>query len=287
MKFIQKTYSFLSISVIALLSALNYAIFIFPNHFAPSGIDGICTMIQDLTEISIGYLSLLANIPLVIFAFFCLNRNFAVKSTLYIAVFSIASIVIKAVAPADFGYHTDTGSSVALAPIAAGVIRGILYALTLYQNSSSGGVDIIAAIVKKKKPHLDLMNVIFFINLLVSLGSFFVYGMRIEPVICSILYSFITSNVSSQIRSRKHHAIKYEVITSESKELCDKIAKNLNQTATVMDAKGAYSGTDKKMVVCVIDRHNAPYLEEAILTLPAAVVFKSVVYSSVTGVDYK
>ncbi|MBQ7386707.1 MAG: YitT family protein [Clostridia bacterium] len=287
MKFTKKSASFLAIAAIAMLSALNYAIFIFPNNFAPAGIDGICTMIQDLTGINIGYLSLLANIPLIILAFFFLNRDFAVKSTLYVAVFSISSILLKSVVSSDFGYHTDTGSSAVLAPIAAGVIRGILYALTLYLNSCSGGTDIIAAVVKKKKPHLDLMNVIFLINLLVSFASFFVYGMRMEPVICSVLYSFITSSISSRIRAREHCAIKYEVITPEPKELCEEITKKLNRTATVVDAKGAYSGTEQKMVVCVTDRRTAPYLEEIILTVTASVVIKSVVDDNVTGVGYK
>lgn len=287
MKFTKQALSFLSISVIATLSALNYKVFIFPNSFAPAGIDGICTMIQDLIGVNIGYLSLLANVPLIILAFFCLNREFAVKSTLYVVVFSMASILLKNMVSSDFGYHTETGSSVVLAPIAAGVIRGILYAFTLYLNSSSGGTDIIAAVVKKKKPYLDLMNVIFLINLLISFSSFFVYGMRMEPVICSILYSFITSSISTRIRSRKHDAMKYEIITSEAKDLCEKITKKLNRTATVVDAKGAYSGTDQKMVVCVINRRNAPYLEEIILTVPTSVVLKSVVDDNVTGIDYK
>lgn len=287
MKFTKKALSFLSISVIAVLSALNYIVFVFPNNFAPAGIDGICTMIQDLAGINIGYLSLLANIPLIILAFFCLNRDFAVKSTLYVVVFSIASILLKNMVSSDFVYHTDTGSSVVLAPIAAGVIRGMLYALTLYLNSSSGGTDFIAAVVKKKRPHLDLMNIIFLINLFIAFVSFFVYGMRIEPVICSVLYAFITSSISNHVRSTKRHVIKYEIITSESKTLCDKITKNLNQTATVVNAKGAYSGTDQKMVVCVTDRRNAPYLEEIILTVTTSVVLKSVVDDNVTGIDYK
>jgi len=287
MRTVKKALSFLSIAAIATLSALNYATFIFPNSFAPAGIDGICTMIQDVTGVSIGYLSLFFNIPLLLLSFFFLNRDFAVKSTLYVVAFSIASIFFKSMLPSDFAYHTDTGSSVVLAPIVAGVIRGILYALSLYLNASSGGIDIIGALVKKKKPYLDLMNVIFVINMTVALSSFFVYGMRMEPVICSILYSFVTSNVSNHFRSRGHHAIKYEIITPEAEELCGKIASRLHQTATVVDVKGAYSGADKEMVVCVIDERGVPYLEEIILTMPSAVVFKSAVDNRVTGIDYK
>ena len=287
MKFTKKTLSYLLIPVIATLSALNYAIFIFPNSFAPSGIDGVCTIIQSVTNINIGYLSLLANIPLLCFAFFHLNRDFAVKTTLYVIVFSIASISLKNTVSSSLGYYTDSGSSIVLAPIAAGVIRGLLYALTLYLNGSSGGTDIIAAIIKKKKPHLDLMNVIFLINLLIALSSFFVYGMRMEPVLCGILYAFITSSVSSHVRAQKRHAVKYEIITSRPSELCAKIADTLHQSATIVDIKSAHTGTGQKMVVCVTEKHNTPYLEEIILAVAAEVVLKSTVDSGVTGIDYK
>ena len=283
----KKSASYLLIAVLAMLSAFNYAVFIFPNHVAPSGIDGICTMIQDTTGVSIGYFSLLVNVPLMVIAFFCLNRDFAIKSTLYVSVFSLTSILIRSIAPAGFGYHTDTGSSMLLAVIAAGVIRGILYAFTLGLNSSSGGIDIIAAVVKKKRPYLDLMNVIFFINLFVAIISFFVYGMRLEPVICSVLYSFITSSVSSHIRAGKHRAMKYEIVTSDAEELCRQIKEKLSQTATVIDAKGAFSHADKKMVVFVTAMHNVPYIEEIILTIRDPFVFKSVVDNSVIGIDYK
>ena len=284
---IKKTASMLAIAALAVIAALNYAIFVFPNSFAPAGVDGICTMIQDLSGINIGYLAILANIPLIILAFFYLNRDFAIKSTIYIAVFSVTSILIKTFDLSVLYYHTDTGSSVVLAPIAAGVIRGLLYAFSLALNGCSGGIDFIAAVIKKKNPHLDLMNVIFFINLLISISSYFVYGMRIEPVICSILYSFITSSVSTRIRSGKHQAIKFEIITSDAEKICGEISEKLGQTSTVVDARGAYSGADKKMVVCVTDKHKAPYLEELIRALPTAVVFKSTVDNNVVGIDYK
>ena len=88
----KKIFTILIVILFSSLSALNYAIFIFPNSFAPSGVDGICTMIQDVSGINIGYLSLILNIPLVILAFFFLNRDFALKSTIYVISFSLVSI---------------------------------------------------------------------------------------------------------------------------------------------------------------------------------------------------
>ena len=68
MKIIKKIASYVVIALLATVAALNYAIFVFPNSFAPAGIDGICTMIQDVSGINIGYLSMVVNIPLIILA---------------------------------------------------------------------------------------------------------------------------------------------------------------------------------------------------------------------------
>lgn len=266
-----------ALMLLAFFSALNYCVFVFPNSFAPAGIDGICTMIQDVFNINMGYLALYVNIPLLIAAFFILNRDFAIKSAVYVVSFSISVIAFKYIDISDFHYTTATGTSVVLAPIAAGTIRGILYSVTLKLNGSSGGVDIIAALVKKSKPHLNLMNIIFFFNLLVALSSYFVYGMKPEPVICSIIYSFLTSSTSNNIRSAQSETVKFEIITADAEKLCADISQKLRQTATIMNAQGAYSGCNTKMVMCVVKKEKAPCIENLLLEYPGCVVFQSIV----------
>lgn len=283
----KKIFTILTVILLSSLSAVNYAIFIFPNSFAPSGVDGICTMIQDVSGINIGYLSLTLNIPLVILAFFFLNRDFSVKSTIYVISFSLVSILLGRTDLSSFRYVTGTGSSIVLAPVVAGVVRGIIYHISLKANASSGGVDIIAALVKHKKPFLDLMNIIFVFNMLVAMCSYFVYGMRIEPVICSILYSFVTTSVSNSIRTSSNENIKYEIITQNPEEFCQKLSDRFHQPATIIDAHGAYSGMNTKMVVCVAGKKNAPYIEELIMEHPDCVVFKSTVGNYLSGVTYK
>ena len=79
---IKKLLGYFLIIILSIFMAANYIIFIFPNSFAPAGIDGICTMIQDIFDINMGYLSLLINIPLLICAYSFLNRQFAFKTLL-------------------------------------------------------------------------------------------------------------------------------------------------------------------------------------------------------------
>lgn len=270
----------------ALILAVDYTVFVFPNSFAPAGIDGICTMIQDVFNISMGWLSLAINVPLLILTFIFLNREFAIKSALGAVALSIFLIVLRKMDLSWLYYHTDTGSSVVLAPIAAGTIRGILYALTLKLNASCGGVDLIAALIKRKRPYLNFMNIIFVINMLVAVTSYFVYGMKLEPVICSILYAFISSTTSNHIRAGENETIRFEIITSDAVSLCNDISQPLNQTATIMDAHGAYSGANKKVVICVIGKHKAPHLEDLMLKYTDLIIFKSYVNTSITGAGY-
>lgn len=284
---VKKIVSYLAIAIIAVLAAFNYVLFVFPNKFAPAGLDGICTMIQDVLHINMGYLAFLVNIPLIIAAFVVLSREFALKSTVFIVVFSVSLVGLDLIDLSDFLYSTSTGTSIALAPVAAGTIRGLLYVVTLNLNGSAAGIDIISALIKYKKPHLDLMNIIFFINILVAVSSYFVYGMSVEPVICSILYSFISSTVCSQLRSSKTKTVKYEIITSDPEKLCDHITHKLNQKATIIDAHGAYTGKTTKMVICVVPKKTAPFVEEILLHYKDSVVFKSIVDDSVAGIAYK
>lgn len=283
----KKFLSMLAVMVFAAFSALNYAIFVFPNNFAPSGVDGICTMIQDTLNINIGYLSLLVNIPLLILSFIFLNRDFAVKSMLYIFSFSISSIVFEKLQLSPFFYLTASGTSAILSPVAAGTIRGILYYVTLKLNASSGGVDIISALVKKKKPYLNLMNIIFIFNMIIALSSYFVYDMQLEPVICSILYAFITTSVTTSVQKSKNENIKYEIISPSIDNIYAELSEKFRQSATIIDTHGAYSGTSSKMLVCVVDKKKSPFIEDILIKHPECVVFKTIAGRDISGVTYK
>ncbi len=277
MKAVKVIWQYVCIIFFAAATAVNFSVFIFPNSFAPTGVDGVFTMLQDITGITLGYISLLGNLPLLIAAFIFLKKEVAIKSTVYVAAFCIVNIILSNIDISAFTYHTDTSTSIVLAPIAAGAIKGVIYVGTLKTGSTSGGIDIIAALVKSRKPHLNFMNVIFILNMLIACSSYFVYDFKYEPVICAIIYSFILSSVSNHIRANEHQMIKFEIITDDIEELCNQIFKELHRTATIMDAQGAYSGENKKMLVCVIEKNKAYMLENLIKKRENTFFFESIV----------
>ena len=90
-----KVKNYAAIIAMAVLMAVNYQVFIFENAFAPTGISGIATMVQYKQGFSVGYMTLIVNVPLCILAFVFLDRDFALKSTVYTIIFSGMLLVLR------------------------------------------------------------------------------------------------------------------------------------------------------------------------------------------------
>lgn len=243
---------YLLIVLVGSLSALIYEIFVFPNNFAPAGLNGFLTIIRYLTGITFGYMSLLMNLPLLVIAFKVLNRRFSVITFIYVMAFSVASIILKNL-QLPFAFHAKDGGERIMAAVAAGVFNGVFYSVAIRQGGSTGGMDIVAAFFNHRRPEFSLVWIIFAINIMVALVSFFAYGLDYVPSILCIIYCFVTARVSDSIIKGSKSAAKFEIITSHPEELCSELMAKLHHSCTVVPARGMYSHTDKSMVICVIN----------------------------------
>lgn len=253
MKIVRKILTYGIIVVIAVLCAVNYELFVFPNRFAPSGLNGICTMIQYVTGINIGYLSLLINIPLAIGVYILISKPLAIRSMVYVATFSLASIALDYVDISSFAYYTETGTSAILGPLVAGIIFGSCYAMLLQASAYSGGTDFVAAIIHKYSPEKSVFFLIFTMNVIVAIASYFVYDYQIEPVILCILYSFTSSTVSERLTKNGRSAVRFEIITEYPREISDAIIHQLHHSVTLIPGRGMYLNKEVDMLFCVVN----------------------------------
>ncbi len=146
--------TYLLIISIAVLLAFNYQLFIVENGFAPAGLNGIATMIQYKTGFSIGYMSLIINIPLCIFAFFLLDKQFAKRSLCFCVTYSLVFLYLQKIGLTNFQYNAG-GHDTIFPVILSGVISGFVYGICFRTNSSTGGTDILSKYVSFKKPELN------------------------------------------------------------------------------------------------------------------------------------
>ena len=260
---------YLGMVVLAALMALNYQIFILYNAFAPAGLNGLATMAQYLFHFSIGYISLIINIPLAIFAFFKVDRQFALKTMVFALAFSAVMLLLQNVVDLSrFIYHTDDGRSTLLAPVASGAVNGLIYGAAIRLGGSTGGTDFVAAYVHKRRPEYSLMRIIFAFNVAVATLSYFVYDFNIEPVVLCILYSFLTSHVSDAILKGGEQALKVEMITAHPQEITQALIEGLRHSVTILSAEGGYSHQQKAMLVCIINKHQMTRLTQIIRQFP-------------------
>lgn len=259
----------------AILMALSYAIFVFPNSFAPAGINGIITMIQYLLHIDIGYLSLAVNLPLFLLTWKSVGRDFAVKSMVYVLVFSVVSLLLKRFDLSGICYHTENGTSLILGPIAAGAVSGFIYGVVLARNGSTGGMDLVAGWVRSKKPEAELVWVIFFLNACVAAVSFFVYGWKFEPVIMCLIYCYVSSKISDSMLRGNKKALKFEVVTDRADELAEVLLRQMRHGVTVIPAEGMFSKQEKKLLVCIVNRHQIVQFQNILCRFPGSFAYVS------------
>ena len=256
----KKVLTYVVIMAVAVVCALNYELFVFPNRFAPSGINGICTMIQYIFGINIGYLSLILNVPLAIAVYLLVSKPLAIRSMVYVGTFSVVSLLLDKVDLSSFVYYTESGTSAILGPLVAGIIFGGCYALLLQASAYSGGTDFVAAIIHKYHPEKSVFLLIFTINVIVALSSYFVYGYQIEPVILCILYAFTSSTVSERLTKNGRSAVRFEIITDYPKEISDAIIHKLHHSATLISGRGMYLNKEVNMLFVVINNNQVAKL---------------------------
>ena len=251
---LRKAATYLVIMGVAMVAAVNYELFVFPNQFAPAGINGICTMIQYITGISVGYLSLVINIPLAIWCYIEVSKPVALRSMVYVITFSLGLLLLDHVDLSAFAYVTENGTSKILGPLVAGVIQGYVYSILVKASAYTGGMDFVSAIIHKRSPEKGFFGISFALNAVIAVGSYFVYGYQMEPVILCILYSFMSTTVGERLMKSGRAAIAFEIVTDYPEEISREIIRDIHHTTTLIPGKGMYSGRETSVLLCVVNK---------------------------------
>ena len=256
-------FEYVIIILLAVVMAFNYQLLIVENGYAPAGLNGIATMIQYKTGFSIGYFSLIINVPLCLFAFFTVSKRYAARTFCFVLCYSIAYIIIGNADVSAFQYDAE-GQNLIFPVILSGTVSGLIYGILFSMQSSTGGTDIISKFVSVKKPEMNFFWVTFTLNLAVAVSSFFVYATVDEngktvynylPVCLCVMYCFISSFVGNYFLKGTKKAYEFTIITTHPEEISERIRVELKHSCTKLSAVGSYTGEEKNILLCVINKH--------------------------------
>ena len=260
--------SYLLITLLAAADSLLSIILIYPNDFAPVGIQGFTAMIQHMFGISVGYIYSLVNAPMLIVACFVLSRGYAYKNLSYILSFSVMTLAFQGII-SRFDLHAiefvaQTPEESILAAAGYGVFFGIAYPLAVWLGGATGGTDILAALMHHYNPTFNMVWVLFSINAGVAVMSYFVYGRVLLPVILSVMSALVSGVISDRMFKGTGSALKFEIVTTQPTELSREIIEKLDHGCTQVPARGMYSGRESALLICVVNKKQRVDMERII-----------------------
>lgn len=263
----EKVFKYIKEYTIVFIAAFMQAValhsFIQPNKFSPGGFFGLATFVNEVTggAFDTGLAFFIINIPLIIWAAFKFKVDFLAKTTTTIV---LNAVILEILDTTNFipmlvvDPSAGQGYVFILCAVIGGIMCGIPLGLLLMVDGCNGGTEIVSAIIQKKHPETNISWFIFAMDSsAVILSAFFfdasMYnGYVIVPMILSIIKMFCSSKAAETFVRGISSAIKFEVVTVHGEELGKELATDLKRGVTIINAKGAYTGADKQMLICVV-----------------------------------
>ncbi len=255
----KEAFAILITIIASALSALGLYIFVYPAGFAPSGIDGIATMIQEKTGISAGIFTIALNAPLLISAWFILKKRYVIYTILFTLLSSVMLIVFKEVNLWQYSEQSiGLGKyNVLISAVFSGVILGVRTGIMLKISASTGGVDVAAGMIQKKMPYRDIEKIISLICYVIIGCSYFVYW-DINCIFLSIIQMFVFERTVSAVLRDNRKAIEFKIITKDPLALKEDIILNLKHGATIVESKGMFNEEGNFIIFTVVNIRQVP-----------------------------
>lgn len=234
----------LSVIVCTLIVSFSIVYIIKPNLLISGGLTGLSILTSNVTGISLPLLIFILNIPTSVLSFFFLDRDFTFFSTLSILLLSVFSSFYQKILP---GFYLT--KEPILACIFGGLLNGIGMGIAFRNGTSTGGLDIVAAILKKKF-NITIGSVLMGINFIIvsSLGYFF----SIDKVLFTLILMFINYNVVDKIQLGVGKQKQVLAISEKNEEIAREIYKEVHRGATYIKGITSYKKKDVYIlyVVC-------------------------------------
>ena len=283
--------NYLMITLGLTLYAFTWKFFMAPYQFVTGGITGVGGIVEYTTGIPMQYTYFAINLVLIIIAIQQLGLKFCIKTIYAIAVMTLMLEIFGALSQA----YPEYTAAVVLkgrpleACIVGSIFIGMGIAFCFLSNGSTGGVDIIAAIVNKYKD-ISFGRAMLYIDACIIISSFFIVPINESEItgeittqalkLQKIFYGFINLiivNVSlDYMINSNRQAVQFFIFSNKYDEIAYYITRRLKRGVTLLDSVGYYSGKEGKVVTTIARATQSNQLLSAIKQIdPNALVSQS------------
>lgn len=248
----RRTLDYLEITIASLLYSAAVSLFLDPNALAPGGVTGIAIILNRITGLETGTLVLCINIPIIAVGTWKFGLRF-ILSTMYCT--ALTSGLINLLAP--FGPATTDPF---LAAVAGGTLMAVGIGLVFKAGATTGGTDIIIKLLRLRFPHLKTGALFLITDALIVAGSALVFK-NLDVALYAGLVVVINSVLLDVVLYGRDGAKLIFIISDGHEAITKRLLEDLDIGVTYISGSGAYSGKEKKVIMCVIKKQISPRVE--------------------------
>ena len=253
------------------LYTIGFSFLIYPQRVTTGGLMGICNIITIITSIKVDIPYNIANITLLVIAFLFLDKNFFIKTLIGIGLLAIFIPLATRTAIPDPSveslWHLKVLSGQPLLALILGsMMCGLGLGLIFSVNGSSGGTDVIVALISKYR-NMSFGRIFVIVDGTVVLFSYFanVYlaDLKIDPLVAfdKLVMSFIEvvllAMTMDWYTSGSRQSVQFMIFSSKCQEINDAITSRLRRGCTILEATGGYTGQPQKVLLVVVRKQQS------------------------------
>ena len=257
-----KDYFYITLGL--LLYTFGFTVFLLPYQIVTGGVTGLAAVIYYGTGIPIYLSYLVINVALLALALKILGFKFMVKTVYAIVMLSVFLAIAQDWATGPHGEMTQVlGDGQDFMSLLIGCCcTGIALAVVFLHNGSTGGTDIIAAVVNKFH-NISLGRVLIFVDFLIVGSSFFVFIEKpgydtisaVRKVVFGLCTILIENLVLDYVMNARRESVQFMIFSKKYQEIANAIGTQMNHGVTILDGHGWYTGNEVK-VLCILAKKN-------------------------------
>lgn len=236
--------------------AVGISLFVEPNNIASGGVTGIAIILNKAIGGSTGIWFFVINIPILLIGMWKFGFKFLMSTVYCTTIISVFTDLLSR-------YGSPLTNDVLVATIAGGMLTAIGMGGVFKAGATTGGMDIVVKLCKLKFPYMKTGSLFLIMDFLVVLASAFVFR-DIDRAFYSAMEVFVTSTLLDLVLYGKDGAKLIYIISDKSEKIAARLLDELNIGVTYMEGQGAYSGREKKVIMCVTKKQIAPRAEEIV-----------------------
>lgn len=255
-----RIYEYLVIIIGTGILAFAIACLFDPIGLVTGGFTGLAIVIKSVTSmffeggIPLWFTNLALNIPVFVLAYFLKGPKFIGKSFFGAMMLSVWLYIVPVI---DL-----TSGDYLLAAIFGGAFSGVGIGLVLRTGATTGGTDMVSALVQLKIRHYSIVQILQVIDGLVIVLGLVVFGMR--PTMYAIIAILVSTKVSDMVLEGFNYSKAAYIITNQHEEVAQRIMTELDRGVTGLHAKGMYTGEEKCVLYCIVSQKEIVALKDIV-----------------------